>query len=42
MGSLFKFKRAASKEAVSGDGESKFFGSQKNFFEKMKIFEKKY
>ena len=32
--SLFKFKRAASKEAVSAKEESKFFGSRKNFFEK--------
>ena len=42
MGSLFKFKRAASKEAASKKEKSKFFGSRKNFFEKIKIFEKKY
>ena len=41
MGSLFKFKRAASKEAASEKEESKFFGSRKNFFEKNKIFRKK-
>ena len=41
MGSLFKFKRAASKEAASKEGKSKFFGSRKNFFEKNKIFRKK-
>ena len=41
MGSLFKFKRAASKEAASKKEESKFFGSQKKLFlKKMKIFEK--
>ena len=42
IGSLFKFKRAASKEAASKKEKSKFFGSRKNFFEKIKIFEKKY
>ena len=42
MGSLFKFKRAASEEAASRKEESKFFGSRKNFFEKIKFFEKKY
>ena len=41
MGGLFKFKRAASKEAASEKEESKFFGSRKNFFEKNKIFRKK-
>ena len=41
MGSLFKFKRAASEGAASWKGKGKFFGSRKTFFEKKWKFSKK-
>ena len=41
MGSLFKFKRAASGGVASWKGKGKFFGSQKKLFRKNENFQKK-